>query len=54
MDEKTAEFYVRVRRAYLTIAKREPERFSVLSQPARPAKFTREQWKLLKDFWVKK
>jgi len=30
MDKETAEFYERVRRAYLTIAEREPERFLVI------------------------
>jgi dTMP kinase len=31
MDEETAEFYTRVRDAYLGIAKREPERFHVIN-----------------------
>jgi len=31
MDEETAEFYTRVRDAYLGIAKREPERFRVIN-----------------------
>ena len=30
MDEETAEFYTRVRDAYLGIAKREPARFRVI------------------------
>lgn len=30
MDEETSEFYTRVRKAYLGIAKREPERFRVI------------------------
>ena len=30
MDEETAEFYTRVRNAYLGIAKREPDRFRVI------------------------
>jgi dTMP kinase len=30
MDEETADFYARVRKAYLGIAKREPERFRVI------------------------
>ena len=30
MDVETAEFYTRVRDAYLGIAKREPERFRVI------------------------
>ncbi len=31
MDKETAEFYVRVREAYLKIAEREPERFRTIN-----------------------
>ncbi|MDQ6785478.1 MAG: dTMP kinase [Acidobacteriota bacterium] len=36
MDEETAEFYTRVRQAYLDISKREPERFRVVDALGSP------------------
>ena len=36
MDEETAEFYTRVREAYLGIAKREPKRFRVIDASGSP------------------
>jgi len=36
MDDETADFYSRVREAYLGIAQREPERFRVIDASGTP------------------
>jgi dTMP kinase len=50
MDRETAEFYTRVRNAYLSVAEREPERFKIIDANGSPDETHSEVLKLVSDF----